>query len=149
MDEVRKKKTVGRFRADRQPSINIFLWAIALLSHAACKSFGGLFAARFVLGMCEGAITPGFMIVSTISLYTPLLIADVASGNRNVLHPQRADAEDRILVCVFHSYRSFLSIPSDARSQFSRMVPPSSSRVCSLSAASTSEPLGSSHGNGW
>ncbi|KAJ4487671.1 major facilitator superfamily domain-containing protein [Lentinula aciculospora] len=32
-------------------------------SHAACHSFGGLFAVRFILGICEGAITPGFMIV--------------------------------------------------------------------------------------
>ena len=35
-------------------SINIFVWAVALLSHAACKSFGALFAVRFILGMCEG-----------------------------------------------------------------------------------------------
>jgi hypothetical protein len=50
-------------KADPRASINIVIWAIALLCHAACKNFGGLFAARFVLGMCEGAITPGFMIV--------------------------------------------------------------------------------------
>ncbi|KAK7034005.1 hypothetical protein VNI00_012435 [Paramarasmius palmivorus] len=48
------------------PSINIFIWAIALLAHAACKSFGGLFAVRFILGACEGAITPGFMIVTSM-----------------------------------------------------------------------------------
>ena len=36
-------------------SINIFVWAVALLSHAACKSFGALLAVRFILGMCEGA----------------------------------------------------------------------------------------------
>jgi ACS family allantoate permease-like MFS transporter len=34
------------------------------MSHAACTSFGGLFAVRFVLGVCEGSITAGFMIVS-------------------------------------------------------------------------------------
>ncbi|KAG6868696.1 hypothetical protein C0993_011926 [Termitomyces sp. T159_Od127] len=47
-------------------SINIFIWAIALMAHAACKSFGGLFAVRFILGMCEGAITPGFLIVTSM-----------------------------------------------------------------------------------
>jgi hypothetical protein len=35
-------------------SINIFIWAVALLAHAACKSFGALFAVRFILGVCEG-----------------------------------------------------------------------------------------------
>lgn len=66
-------------------SINIFIWAVALLAHAACKSFGALFAVRFILGACEGAesllvdefstsnyprvsgaITPGFMIVTSM-----------------------------------------------------------------------------------
>jgi MFS family permease len=47
-------------------SFNIFLWAVVLLCHAACKSFGALFAVRFLLGMCEGAITPGFMIVTSM-----------------------------------------------------------------------------------
>ncbi|KAJ3576892.1 hypothetical protein NP233_g110 [Leucocoprinus birnbaumii] len=47
-------------------SINIFIWAVALLAHAACKSFGALFAVRFILGICEGAITPGFMIVTSM-----------------------------------------------------------------------------------
>jgi len=47
-------------------SLNIFIWAIALCSHAACKNFAGLFAVRFVLGMCEGSVTAGFMIVSSM-----------------------------------------------------------------------------------
>lgn len=47
-------------------SINIFLWAVVLLCHAACKSFGSLFAVRFLLGMFEGAVTPGFMIVTSM-----------------------------------------------------------------------------------
>ena len=76
MDEVRQELD-GWFNADRHSSINIFLWAIALLCHAACKSFGGLFAARFVLGICEGAITPGFMIVCTISPHIPRLTTKV------------------------------------------------------------------------
>ncbi|KAH9991581.1 MFS general substrate transporter [Russula vinacea] len=43
-------------------SLNIFIWGIALCCHAACKNFAGLFAVRFVLGICEGSITAGFMI---------------------------------------------------------------------------------------
>lgn len=35
-------------------SINIFVWAVALLAHAACKSFGALLAVRFIMGICEG-----------------------------------------------------------------------------------------------
>ncbi|KIK59493.1 hypothetical protein GYMLUDRAFT_669072 [Collybiopsis luxurians FD-317 M1] len=52
-------------------SINIFIWAIVLLLHAACHSFGGLFAVRFILGICEGAITPGFMIVTSMFYTRP------------------------------------------------------------------------------
>lgn len=55
-----------RFPVGKWMSINIFIWAIALLSHAACKSFGALFAVRFILGCCEGAITPGFLIVTSM-----------------------------------------------------------------------------------
>ena len=47
-------------------SFNILIWAIALCSHAACKNFAGLFVVRLVLGMCEGSITAGFLIVSAM-----------------------------------------------------------------------------------
>lgn len=46
--------------------MNIFVWGLALLGHAACKDFKDLFIARFILGMCEGSITAGFMIVSSM-----------------------------------------------------------------------------------
>lgn len=55
-----------RFPVGKWMSVNIFVWAVALLAHAACKSFGALFAVRFILGICEGAITPGFMIVTSM-----------------------------------------------------------------------------------
>ena len=42
--------------ADKYYSFNIFVWAVALLAHAACKSFGALFAVRFILGVCEGCL---------------------------------------------------------------------------------------------
>lgn len=48
------------------PSINILVWSIALLCHAACKNFAGLFAVRAILGACEGSITAGFLIISSM-----------------------------------------------------------------------------------
>jgi len=47
-------------------SVNIFVWSISLCAHAACKSFGGLFAVRFIMGICEGAITAGFLLVTSM-----------------------------------------------------------------------------------
>ncbi|KAJ2922983.1 hypothetical protein H1R20_g14113, partial [Candolleomyces eurysporus] len=47
-------------------SLNILVWSVALLAHAACKSFGALVACRIVLGMCEGVILPGFMLVTSM-----------------------------------------------------------------------------------
>ena len=75
------------FEADCQTSINIFIWSIALLCHAACESFGGLFAVRLILGMCEGAVTPGSVIVCTTSripLSLPLIW--LAQGHLHVLY---------------------------------------------------------------
>ena len=57
---------IKRVSSDRNISINILTWGIALCSHAACKNFGGLFAVRLILGMCEGSITAGFLIVSSM-----------------------------------------------------------------------------------
>jgi len=54
------------FPVGKWMSFNILIWAIALCSHAACKNFAGLFAVRLVLGMCEGSITAGFLIVSSM-----------------------------------------------------------------------------------
>lgn len=47
-------------------SLNIFVWGVALCCHAACRNFAGLFVVRLILGMCEGSITAGFMIVSSM-----------------------------------------------------------------------------------
>ncbi|KAJ7611732.1 MFS general substrate transporter [Roridomyces roridus] len=58
-----------RFPVAKWMSVNIFVWAVALACHAACTNFGGLFAVRFVLGMCEGSITAGFLLV-TAMFYT-------------------------------------------------------------------------------
>ncbi|KAI5900471.1 MFS general substrate transporter [Schizophyllum commune H4-8] len=55
-----------RFPVGKWMSINIFVWAIAICCHAACKNFAGLFVVRILLGMCEGSITAGFMIVTSM-----------------------------------------------------------------------------------
>ncbi|KIY50844.1 MFS general substrate transporter [Fistulina hepatica ATCC 64428] len=55
-----------RLPAGKWMSLNIFAWAVVLLCHAACHSFGALFAVRLLLGIFEGAITPGFMIVTSM-----------------------------------------------------------------------------------
>ena len=47
-------------------SLNIFAWGIILCCHAACKNFASLFVLRLVLGISEGSITAGFMIVSSM-----------------------------------------------------------------------------------
>ena len=47
-------------------SLNIFVWGVSLCCHAACTSFGGLFVVRMLLGICEGSITAGFLIVSSM-----------------------------------------------------------------------------------
>uniref|UniRef100_A0A8H7XZ67 MFS general substrate transporter n=1 Tax=Psilocybe cubensis TaxID=181762 RepID=A0A8H7XZ67_PSICU len=55
-----------RFPVGRWMSFNIFVWGVVLCSHAACKNFAGLFVVRLILGMCEGSITAGFMIVTSM-----------------------------------------------------------------------------------
>ncbi|OSD00722.1 MFS general substrate transporter [Trametes coccinea BRFM310] len=64
--EYPQNLALQRFPVGKWMSINIFVWGLALCLHAACKNFGGLFAVRFILGMCEGSITAGFMIVSSM-----------------------------------------------------------------------------------
>ncbi|KZT03140.1 MFS general substrate transporter [Laetiporus sulphureus 93-53] len=64
--EYPQNMALQRFPVGKWMSINIFIWGAALTAHAACKNFSQLFAARFILGMCEGSITAGFMIVSSM-----------------------------------------------------------------------------------
>ncbi|KAE9405850.1 MFS general substrate transporter [Gymnopus androsaceus JB14] len=64
--EYPQNLALQRFPVGKWMSINIFVWSVALCSHAACKTFGGLFAVRFILGICEGSITAGFLIVSSM-----------------------------------------------------------------------------------
>ncbi|KAG2031361.1 MFS general substrate transporter [Suillus americanus] len=64
--EYPQNLALQRFPVGKWMSINIFVWAVVLACHAACKSFRGLLVVRLLLGVCEGSITAGFLIVSSM-----------------------------------------------------------------------------------
>ncbi|KZP29608.1 MFS general substrate transporter [Athelia psychrophila] len=64
--EYPQNLALQRFPVGKWMSLNIFTWGVALCCHAACTSFGGLFVVRMILGICEGSITAGFLIVSSM-----------------------------------------------------------------------------------
>ncbi|CAE6333014.1 unnamed protein product [Rhizoctonia solani] len=64
--EYPQNLALQRFPVGKWMAANITCWGIALIMHAACKSFGGLMACRIILGICEGSITAGFMIVTSM-----------------------------------------------------------------------------------
>ncbi|KZT68578.1 MFS general substrate transporter [Daedalea quercina L-15889] len=64
--EYPQNLALQRFPVGKWLSVNIFIWGTAMACHAACKDFGGLLACRFVLGICEGSVTPGFMVVTSM-----------------------------------------------------------------------------------
>ncbi|KAF8519822.1 MFS general substrate transporter [Gautieria morchelliformis] len=64
--EYPQNMALQRFPVGKWMSLNIFVWSVALSTHAACTDFGGLFAVRFIMGLCEGSITAGFMIVTSM-----------------------------------------------------------------------------------
>lgn len=64
--EYPQNLALQRFPVGKWLSFNIFIWAVALLCHAAATNFAGLFVCRLFLGICEGAITAGFLIVTSM-----------------------------------------------------------------------------------
>ncbi|KAH8106192.1 MFS general substrate transporter [Cristinia sonorae] len=46
---------------------NVIIWGIILMLHAATTSFGGFFALRFLLGMCESCVAP--ILILIISMF--------------------------------------------------------------------------------
>ncbi|KAI0065987.1 MFS general substrate transporter [Artomyces pyxidatus] len=64
--EYPQNLALQRFPAAKWMSLNIFIWSIYVMCHAACTNFAGLFVLRLIVGMCEGAITAGFMISSSM-----------------------------------------------------------------------------------
>ncbi|KAJ9144281.1 Allantoate permease protein (Vitamin H transporter) [Pleurostoma richardsiae] len=55
-----------RFPVAKFLGVNITLWGMVLMTTAACSSFGGLATVRFILGMTEATISPGFVAVTGI-----------------------------------------------------------------------------------
>lgn len=45
-------------------AINVILWGSLLVLHAVVANFGGAVAVRFLLGVFESAVTPGFALLS-------------------------------------------------------------------------------------
>lgn len=66
MDEASVVCVQLQFITNPMSSLNIFIWAISLICQAACTNFAELFVCRLILGMCEGSITAGFMIVTSM-----------------------------------------------------------------------------------
>lgn len=92
MDEVRDVSLFLAKSLKESFSINIFIWAVVLLSHAACKSFGSLLAVRFILGICEGSIVP---VIGPIYDYTHIQLrcnyTGIYDSNIHVLHSRGAE----------------------------------------------------------
>lgn len=55
-----------RYPAGKWMAGNIFVWGVVLCGHAACHNFVGLFVCRLLLGACEGSITAGYLIVTSM-----------------------------------------------------------------------------------
>ncbi|KAH7927986.1 MFS general substrate transporter [Leucogyrophana mollusca] len=64
--EYPQNLALQRFPVGKWMSLNIFTWGVALACHAACTNFAGLLIVRMILGVCEGSITAGFMIVTSM-----------------------------------------------------------------------------------
>ncbi|KAG8714192.1 hypothetical protein FRC08_012262 [Ceratobasidium sp. 394] len=47
-------------------SLNIFIWGLAMALQSTHLSFTGLMVCRFTLGVCEGSITSGFLLVTSM-----------------------------------------------------------------------------------
>lgn len=55
-----------RFPVAKFLGVNVVLWGAVLMSTAACSSFAGLATVRFLLGVTEATISPGFVAITGI-----------------------------------------------------------------------------------
>ncbi|CAL1702207.1 unnamed protein product [Somion occarium] len=56
-----------KLRIAKYLGANIVVWGIVLMLHASTTSFGGFFALRFLLGMCESCVAP--ILILIISMF--------------------------------------------------------------------------------
>ncbi|KPI37651.1 putative transporter [Cyphellophora attinorum] len=54
-----------RFPTGRYLSINFILWGVVLTCTGACTSFGSFAAVRFLLGVFESCLNPGFILITS------------------------------------------------------------------------------------
>ncbi|CAG9990717.1 unnamed protein product [Clonostachys byssicola] len=55
-----------RFPVAKWLSLNLVIWGGIILLHIPCKSFGSLFAVRFLLGLAEACIVPAFLLIMSM-----------------------------------------------------------------------------------
>ncbi|KHN97275.1 Major facilitator superfamily domain, general substrate transporter [Metarhizium album ARSEF 1941] len=56
---------IARLPIGKYLTTNTVIWGVVVGLTAACKKFGGLMAVRFLLGVTEATITPGFMFLTS------------------------------------------------------------------------------------
>ncbi|KAH9947275.1 MFS general substrate transporter [Amylocystis lapponica] len=56
-----------KLRVAKYLGINVIVWGIILMLHSVATSFGGFFALRFLLGMCESCVAP--ILILIISMF--------------------------------------------------------------------------------
>ncbi|KAF5673962.1 hypothetical protein FDENT_10146, partial [Fusarium denticulatum] len=75
---------VARLPTGKYLTVNTLFWGLVVALTAACHNFGGLLVTRFLLGVAEATITPGFMFL-TSTWYTrdemPTRVGIWFSGN--------------------------------------------------------------------
>jgi MFS family permease len=75
---------IARLPTAKYLTLNTFFWGIVVAMTAVCTNFGGLMTVRFLLGVAEATITPGFMFL-TSTWYTrdeiPVRIGIWFAGN--------------------------------------------------------------------
>ncbi|OAA36176.1 major facilitator superfamily transporter [Beauveria brongniartii RCEF 3172] len=75
---------IARLPVGKYLTANTAFWGASVAVTAACTSFGGLMVARFLLGVAEATITPGFMFL-TSTWYTrdemPMRVGIWFAGN--------------------------------------------------------------------
>ncbi|KAF2092588.1 MFS general substrate transporter [Rhizodiscina lignyota] len=56
---------ISRFHVVRVVGITILLWGVCEMCMGATQNFAGIATTRFFLGLCEGAVSPGFVVITS------------------------------------------------------------------------------------
>jgi MFS family permease len=56
---------VAKLPVAKYLTINTFFWGAVVALTAACSNYGGLISVRFLLGVAEATITPGFIFITS------------------------------------------------------------------------------------